>query len=352
MSTNLFKRISLILGLALVIIFIAVLAKPLHVNAETSSELGTWSLSNQVPYQLQDISMVSPLDGWAVGYEGYVNASPVGSVLMHWDGSAWNRLTSPTSRPLYAVKMISATDGWAVGKYGARWHWDGSTWSDFTDYADFVGLYDIDFTSANDVWAVGYDQSYDGKIEHWDGSTWSSFSGPGCQFRSVSAISADDVWIVGQYAEKIDYVWYYHPLRAHWDGSIWTVTIIAGNNALNDVDMVSSNEGWDVGRGILEHYTGSWEIFYSDPPVGFGILISIEMLSATDGWIVGGPDDNDYGVIFHWDGINWTVIDNPASRQLISVDMLSTNEGWAVGRDGIILHYTNYTHISLPLVIR
>lgn len=131
MSTNLFKRISLIIGLTLVIIFIAVQAKPLHVNAETSSELGTWSISNQVPYQLKDISMVSPLDGWAVGFEGYVNGSPVGSVLMHWDGSAWNRLTSPTSRPLYAVKMISATDGWAVGKVGARWHWDGSTWSDF-----------------------------------------------------------------------------------------------------------------------------------------------------------------------------------------------------------------------------
>ena len=79
------------------------------------------------------------------------------------------------------------------------------------------------------------------------------------------------------------------------------------------------------------------------------------MLSATDGWIVGGTDLTDsasLGAIFHWDGITWTVIDNPASRPLISVDMLSTNEGWAVGKDGIILHYTNYTHISLPLVIR
>lgn len=132
------------------------------------------------------------------------------------------------------------------------------------------------------MWAVGYDQSGDGKIEHWDGSTWISSSFPRCRFKSVSAISADDVWIVGVYAVLVNYVWDYHMLRAHWDGSIWTVTITADHDWLNGVDMISSGEGWDVGYLTLEHYTGSWVSLILNPYVPIRILNSIEMLSATD----------------------------------------------------------------------
>ena len=323
------------------------LAKPLYVNAATSQELGTWSLNNQVSFQLESISMVSSNDGWAVGFEGYApNGVDIGSVLLHWDGSAWNRVTSPINIPLYAVKMISATDGWAVGKGSIILHWNGSAWSLPSSYCGYscVYLYSIDFTSANDVWAGG-----DGGFTHWDGSTWSYPSMySGRLFTSVSAISADDVWMVGRYGSGP----LYQMLIAHWNGNAWIESIQnIGNYGLNAVDMLSSSEGWAVGSHYISHYTGSWEI----SSVSYPSLTSLEMLSANDGWVVGGTTNivsTGLGLILHWDGNTWNVIDNPASKMLVSIDMLSANEGWAVGYDGIILHYTNYRQVYLPLVIR
>ena len=350
MLYKLFKRYSLVFGSVLTAAFLFLLAKPLQANAVTSLSLGSWSLSDQVPYQLRGISMVSTHDGWAVGYESEVNGWPIGSVLLHWDGSAWNRVTSPTNNPLFAVKMISANNGWVVGRFGQKLHWDGSTWSDFPCEEYCVDLGSIDFSSANDGWAVGFDNS-NGKIERWDGSTWSSFldSSPNSFFRSVSAISASDAWIVGRYpSSPIDN----DMLKAHWDGSLWTVTITKqGHFGLVGVDMLSSSEGWAVGTNDMCHYTGSWECHGTAYP----ILVSLEMLSANDVWVVGGTNSirsESLGLIIHWDGNTWTVIDNPSNQTLQSIDMLSANEGWAVGWNGAILHYTNNKYIYLPLVTR
>src|SRR5258706_4887843 len=62
--------------------------------------------------------------------------------------------------------------------------------------------------STNDVWAVGYASNsmsgpYNGIIEHWNGQTWRQVPSPHppntiIYLVGVSAISATDIWALGQ----------------------------------------------------------------------------------------------------------------------------------------------------------
>ena len=55
--------------------------------------------------ELEDISMDSASDGWAVSWWG--------THLLHWDGATWTKVN--TVGRMAAVQMLSATDGWGVG---------------------------------------------------------------------------------------------------------------------------------------------------------------------------------------------------------------------------------------------
>jgi hypothetical protein len=94
--------------------------------------------------QLASVAAFSVSDAWAVGSSG---ASPdVGTLMLHWDGRTWSRITSPAVLDgvpgmVEDVTAVSATDAWAVGFTGptrsdsARadkpliLHWDGARWS-------------------------------------------------------------------------------------------------------------------------------------------------------------------------------------------------------------------------------
>src|SRR5579885_1608541 len=109
---------------------------------------------------------------------------------------------------------------------------------------------------------------------------------------------------------------------------------------LVSISMLSTSEGWAVGmtngntlQGIILHYhQGSW--WQVDAPAGAGALRSVFMLSATDGWIVG-----DKGTILHYTGGRWVQVRSPVTTDLGSVFMSSTTDGWAAG--DALLHYHN-----------
>lgn len=64
---------------------------------------------------LSSVDMLSSTDGWAVGYDG---------AILHWDGSSWTKVASPTDKSLGSIKMVSTSDGWAVGRSGTILHWE------------------------------------------------------------------------------------------------------------------------------------------------------------------------------------------------------------------------------------
>jgi endo-1,4-beta-xylanase len=55
---------------------------------------------------LRAVEMVTPQNGWAVGDQG---------TILHWDGTAWSRVNSPTTNDLYGVSVVSSSNVWAVG---------------------------------------------------------------------------------------------------------------------------------------------------------------------------------------------------------------------------------------------
>jgi hypothetical protein len=57
--------------------------------------------------------MVNSTDGWAVGSDG---------IILHWNGTSWSNVASPTDSWLSCVDMINSGDGWIVGADGVyRW---------------------------------------------------------------------------------------------------------------------------------------------------------------------------------------------------------------------------------------
>lgn len=220
---------------------------------------------NSVPRPLTDglnsVAMVSANDGWAVGGGGNCTSGGVRGIILRWNGDAWSESVNLPYRVLKAVSMVSANDGWAVGYYcyfsgtppssgnSVILHWNGSNWN-YVDSPTYQTLNSVDMVSTTDGWAV----SDGGAILRWDGSHWSNVSSPtSCALRSVSMVSSNDGWIVGGGG-------YGCPSQPsiilHWNGSVWSEVPSPVAKTLNSVTMLSSGEGWAVGEGgTILHYT-------------------------------------------------------------------------------------------------
>jgi hypothetical protein len=163
-----------------------------------SGGVGTWSLitvsgtpSLSQYANLTSIFMLSPTSGWAVGgisclYVGAGGncgtpaAAIAGPVIIYWDGTKWEPVSTPsipggitlggagilehTDAMLKSVFFTSANDGWAVGFPGVRvatvLHWDGYAWAHVSLSPSLLGeippiLSSVYMTSTENGWIVG-----------------------------------------------------------------------------------------------------------------------------------------------------------------------------------------------------
>jgi len=254
---------------------------------------------------LYGVSAVTANDVWAVGYSA-PGAGPITfhTIVMHWDGTAWTIVPSPdpsgtTYVFLLGLTALSASDVWAVGYYsdddGATWntlieHWDGTEWtivpSPNRRSASSSFLLGVSASSTNDVWAVGH--SSDGSTtnsltQHWDGTSWSIVPSPDPagstigRLLSVEAVSANDVWAVGNSYDGSTLV---TTLTEHWNGRKWRIVPspnpagVAAN--LNSVDALPNGKMWAVGHSstgfpdlntLVEKWNGlRWKLVASPNP--------------------------------------------------------------------------------------
>jgi hypothetical protein len=162
--------------------------------------------------------------------------------------------------------------------------------------------------------------------------------------RSIAVVSPDDVWAVGD------------GLIEHWNGNRWRLVSAApGGNPPNfkSVTAVASNDVWAVGRGqdttpqgyqqtLVEHWDGSaWTVVPSPNGSTIGSqLLGVDAVSANDIWAVGSsstlapPYENT--LIEHWDGSSWSIIPSPNPsggnfNKLNGVAVVVANDIWAVG---------------------
>jgi hypothetical protein len=282
----------------------------------------------------------------------------------------WGVVPSPNgngSSGLNSLAVISASAIWAVGNSSDPLtrtqttlieYWNGTQWqivSNPNPSPEFNNFYGVAAISENDAWAVGFYANSVGiaqtLIEHWDGSTWSVVSSPnagsqGNELLGVAAVSASDVWAVGFAATSNGDQ---KALIEHWNGHNWRVVPspqASSVDVLSSVATVSANDVWAVGTSstegqtLIEHWNGSrWQIVPS--PATGGELRGLTAASANDVWAVGdapnSADGSSQALIEHWNGTNWQVVPSPQATSpslLSAVAAVSATDVWVVGSQG------------------
>jgi hypothetical protein len=235
--------------------------------------------------KLLGVAAVASNDVWAVGNvkrEGFYD--PGVPLTMHWNGSAWSQVAVPGSGWLSSVAALSSTNVWAAGATRTATQierWNGSSWAVVPSPSPGpkARLDGIAAVSPNDIWAAGWfvDNAFGGiprtLIEHWDGSSWTIVASPNAtgpnSLHSVTAVSANDVWAVGE--SGVDTGSTGDPpgsrtLVEHWNGSNWQIVEspnVDYDNVLRGVAARSANDVRTVGHFTFmggEIPTGQTEI--------------------------------------------------------------------------------------------
>jgi hypothetical protein len=205
----------------------------------------TWlevPLPEDVTGVLTGVAAITPEDVWVVGYSGDPDASLERRLILHWDGVLWaevdpGRAAGVGASALLDVQAVAPDDVWAAGYLHNRSlliHFDGQAW-ERTESEARGSVNAVAPVSAADAWAVG------GVIERFDGTAWTSISpvrGDGELF-GVAAISPSDLWAVGR--RPVGEIEAEAALVMRFDGRRWTPVdgrSVPGSDALLGVDAL------------------------------------------------------------------------------------------------------------------
>jgi hypothetical protein len=330
--------------------------------------------------QLQRVAGASASDAWAVGFSGTVPHE--GTLMLHWNGATWSRVTSPAvvdGAPgiLEDVTAVSASDAWAVGYAGVTalmpapggvtagscllLHWDGTRWSQVAGVLPANGCLSAITVSSQGGWAVGSAHV----AGHWqplilrrDGAGWHRVTAPvngdGLGLTRVVVTSAGMAWASGVVPSHTS-----PPIHSEligWNGSSWQLAAfpIAGPaNVLTDMATGPDGTAWAVGQdttaasqpgtrrviaSLAMRWTGAtWQEVHV--PGGRADIGGVTVAPDGTVWAVGGGDA---GVLAaRWTGSAWAVMPVPTGwypdndSALSSVTFSSPTYGWAVGVDWV-----------------
>lgn len=265
---------------------------------------------------LNDFSMASYADGWAVGDR----TSGGALTFVRWNGSTWTAdlsVTGCSGQNLTGVSMISSQEAWAVGaRYtstcsGSTYRytilkWNGTTWTKLTpstspsipaDNSSNQNLNDVHVidTTGNGLGNIGFAVGNSGRILQYNGTNWVASTSPvSTNLMGVFVVSASEAWAVGASGDIL-----------RWNGSTWSLNNSTSSQQLNAVSMLDTdgdglaNYGVAVGNsGQIMTYNGStWTATTS----GSNNLLAVTVLDENDAWAAGAS-----GRFTHWDGSIWT----------------------------------------------
>jgi hypothetical protein len=194
--------------------------------------------------------------------------------------------------------------------------------------------------SASNIWAVGDArvvaagvEQFQLRIEHWDGAHWLSVASPNTSAsltmlqRQVDASSSLST-LVSLY-----------DLSALSARNIWAVgTILASPGSTQATQQ-------QVGQTLIEHWDGvSWQVVASPNAVASSqnVLNSVDAIAPDDVWAAGfftsstQSASDTHTLLEHWDGQQWSLVTLPASLvygSFNSIRAVSASDIWAVGTD-------------------
>ena len=309
---------------------------------------------------LQAFAARSTRDVWAVGgYDDSEVRGGRGAVVKHWDGRRWSNVPAPTlSGPLSGVAAVSDHDVWTVEGTSMLAHWDGRRWH----VVRIAGGADVSAIAAlptGGPWAVGEVRGQP-LAAHWTGGRWRQVATPAVDLplsgeaaippapgvlHAIAAVSATDIWAVGQDNGTSNGQGPVHAITTHWNGACWRAVPSASSgqdiDGANAVAAVSSHDVWAAGYSeggadvsFGEQWDGTRWRLVSGLDRG-STVAGLAAVSASDLWAVGTSSAaNGPGRIAHWDGRRWRSVPGPtgaAGRFLDGVVALSRRDVWAVG---------------------
>ncbi|KUL34274.1 hypothetical protein [Actinoplanes awajinensis] len=292
--------------------------------------------------KLNAVSAAGANDVWAVGSTNRTGFAHTDPLAAHWDGNGWTVVPTPATTGgaksiLFGVENLGGGDAWAVGRSEANRalieHWTGSAWT-IVPAPDPVAPAGTTFTgstlsavsarSATDIWAVGFFQSAKGTASnsytftlHFNGTAWtvvpspnpatpSPLNGVRQTLNGVTAISASDVWAVGNTVDTVSGSFQPDkPIAMHFNGNAWSLATLpdTGNGSLAAVTASGAGSVWaagPAGSAAVLHFNGTaWTaettpVGTDGPPVLRGV--SAVPGSATEVWADGFtlPDGGGY----------------------------------------------------------
>jgi len=279
-------------------------------------------------------------DLWGSGQEVWaVASSSTTGKLLRFDGTRWTTHATGT----YPVRTGAGSGPalWLAASDGARFTVSGQSFT--TAVMTGRTWSSMHAISATDIWLVGQWGSGSGayaRAQHFDGAAWTdlSFGGAydsGWYLNSVSAASSTAVWAVGAAVGNGSVTDLpAGPLIASYNGTSWTIDRTLPNQSyLRSVHAVAANNVWAVGdSGTILHFDGTdWSL------VASGITQHLYAITGAGNtlWAAGAN-----GTILRKVGTgNWTVEQSGTTRTIYALWATSASDVWAGGDQGLLLRY-------------
>lgn len=292
-----------------------------EVKATTSRNIGSWvsintiaSISGGITVNSMDI--ITENDIWIAAI----------NEIWHYNGTNWTKsLTSTESNYFKALTFISPNKGWAIGS-GYVYEYNGISWTKMTG-TSFGSLSDIVAFNEKNIWILG-----NGVVYHYDGNSWTKTTIAIGNGVDLDAISENDIWALGSYGEVF-----------HYNGTGWGLSGDLPSTYYEyyrSISAVSNNDVWisHVRTPGLSHYDGnqfSDRYLLSEGESNYLARYAIEMISANEGW----SSLNDYSNFSYFDGNKWQNVTNPVNDYVMCIKFLTQDKGWAITKDGTVLKY-------------
>lgn len=276
------QRLRVFLGTAAAVLIVALLAGTLltrmHATpGQITNGPGSYSppkgvcapgkISAQLPANtwLNELAMVSPDEGWAVGSisstassrgGGAISPTPdlqqsAGALILRFRNCAWTPVATnyPGAR-LMSISMDSANDGWAVGNASGKplaLHYTNGAWTSvaLSQQSAPQGSYaQVRMRSADEGWIVVESQSdqmgnTSSGLLHLANGQWSGVNAPIRHVADVLPAGQDDAWVAG-----VASVSPLTPALYHYHAGQWTPTTLPSGVFIDRMRMDSPTNIW------------------------------------------------------------------------------------------------------------